>query len=252
MPRNRPTARVNTGLYGQTLDYLGTRIVDGVIPVGGKVYVDQLCEDLGISRSVVREVVRTLSSMGILESRPQLGTRVLPQANWDFLNPYVVRWRAQGPDYLLQMEQLLELRYGVEPAAAALSATRMSAEDAAELVHYAHKMVEMMTEGRVREYFDWDAAFHRLILEGTGNQVIAQLSNSITETLNARGSDHRPEMLNLTKGAMDLHLELAHAIQSGDPDAARTAAEQLVSYTMNEFSSSRGDDLALTGTAPQA
>src|SRR5690625_555429 len=77
--------RVGTGLYAQVVDVLGREIVNGDIEPGTIVYADQLCERLGVSRSVIREGVRTLSSMGLVEARPQVGTRVLPPEHWDVL-----------------------------------------------------------------------------------------------------------------------------------------------------------------------
>ena len=68
---------MGTGLYGHVVDVLGQAIVDGTMHTGQVVYAEQLCEQLGVSRSVVREGLRALSSMGLIEARPQVGTRVL-------------------------------------------------------------------------------------------------------------------------------------------------------------------------------
>src|SRR5690625_341784 len=114
--------RVGTGLYAQVVDVLGREIVNGDIEPGTIVYADQLCERLGVSRSVIREGVRTLSSMGLVEARPQVGTRVLPPEHWDLLNPYVVTLRREGPGYVNQMKELLVLRLGIEHATAGLAA----------------------------------------------------------------------------------------------------------------------------------
>lgn len=235
MLRQRVGSRMSSGLYGETVELLGQQIVDGTIPPDSKLLAEQICNELGISRPVVREAVRTLAAMGLVESRPQIGTKVLPPSEWDLLNPYVVRWRARGPEYRQQMYELLELRLGIEPNAATLAAQRISPESAAELVDLGERMRKMMLEGRPREYFDLDAEFHAHILKASGNAVIAQLADIIAETLNARGLDTRPDMLNMTEQSIGYHLQLAAAIAAGDASAARKQAEYLVEHTLSEF-----------------
>lgn len=226
---------VGTGLYAQVVDILGQEIVSGGIPAGSIVYADQLCERLGVSRSVVREGVRTLSSMGLVEARPQVGTRVLPQSRWDLLNPYIVKWRGQGPGYIEQMKELLELRLGIEHAAAGLAATRLNEEGAREILSRAHAMHAAYEVGDARQFFDMDSDFHRLLLEGTQNVVIAQLADTISATLDARSNDTRPGMHNLSVDSVKNHILLAEALVDRDADRAQQMAIELVQLTLVEF-----------------
>lgn len=231
----RYRARIGSGLYAHVVDVLGQEIINGDIPAGSIVYADQLCERLGVSRSVVREGIRTLSSMGLVEARPQVGTRVLPASHWDLLNPYVVKWRGQGPAYVEQMKQLLELRLGIEHAAAGLAAQRLSSENAAAVLERALAMREAFRDHNARKFFEMDAAFHRLLLEGTQNAVIAQLADTIGATLDARGQDTRPGMHDLTAESVENHVRLAQALVDGDVDGAQAAALELVERTLHEF-----------------
>jgi len=229
--------RVGAGLYAQVVDVLGREIVNGDIPPGTIVYADQLCDRLGVSRSVIREGVRTLSSMGLVEARPQVGTRVLNRNYRDLLNPYVVRWRSEGAEYLSQMKELLELRLGIEHAAAGLAVDRMSDEETSSILECARVMEEAFHNRDARLFFDRDAEFHRLLLEGTNNAVIAQLADTISATLDARGNDTRPGMLEITGTSVKNHVTLARAIMARDRDKAQRAALNLVDLTLEEFQS---------------
>ncbi|GAA2914626.1 transcriptional regulator [Microbacterium keratanolyticum] len=231
----RYRARIGSGLYAHVVDVLGQEIIDGVIEPGTIVYADQLCDRLGVSRSVVREGIRTLSSMGLVEARPQVGTRVLPPSSWDLLNPYVVKWRGQGPTYALQMKQLLELRLGIEHAAAGLAAQRISAESAAEILERAQIMQQAFLDHDARKFFEMDAGFHRLLLEGTDNAVMAQLADTIGATLDARGHDTRPGMHDITAESVANHIRLAEALVARDVNSAQEMALTLVQRTLEEF-----------------
>lgn len=231
----RYRARIGSGLYAHVVDEVGQEIINGDLPTGTIIHADQLCERLGVSRSVVREGIRTLSSMGLVEARPQVGTRVLPQTHWDLLNPYVVKWRAQGPGYVEQMKQLLELRLGIEHVAAGLAAQRMSAEQGQEILARALGMKEAFENSDARKFFEMDAAFHRLILEGTENAVIAQLADTVGATLDGRGQDTRPGMHDLTEESVQNHIFLAQTLVDRDVAGAQLTALKLVDRTLKEF-----------------
>jgi DNA-binding FadR family transcriptional regulator len=175
--------------------------------------------------------------MGLLEARPQVGTRVLPPNRWDLLNPHVVKWRAQGPDYLVQMHQLLELRLGIEQAAAGLAATRMSRAAARRVLEAGLEMRQALETGDARTFFDADVTFHRLLLEGTDNAVIAQLADTIGVVLRVRGTDPRPGMHDMSLESVERHLTLARAVVDGDPAEAQAAATGLVEGTLHEVES---------------
>ncbi len=231
----RGRSRIGSGLYAHVVEILGQEIIDGTLPTGSIVFADQLCDRLGVSRSVVRESIRTLSSMGLVEARPQVGTRVLPSGNWDLLNPHVVKWRSQGPDYVEQMQELLEMRLGLEQAAARLTAERISPEGAQEILRTAELMRKSFEDGNKRGFFNADAKFHRLLLEGTGNAVFAQMADTIGATLHVRGVDSRPGMHDINVEAVEHHLNLAQALVDGDSERAQVEALRLVEGTLLEF-----------------
>ncbi|SEB46072.1 DNA-binding transcriptional regulator, FadR family [Paramicrobacterium humi] len=225
------------GLYDRVVADVGGRIVSGELAPGTTIYVDQVCEQLGISRSVVREAMRTLSAMGLVESRPQRGTRVQPREAWDLLNPRIVEWRGEGPEYLQQMLELLELRLGVEQAAAHFAAERMSDQARTEIVAAGHLMQRSFEQQDAYTFFCADAEIHRLMLEGSGNAVIAQFAGTVTTALRIRGSHESRSYSaaqSLDARSANRHLQLAEALAAHDAAAAQNAVSAIIFATLAE------------------
>ena len=87
-PRNR---------HGQALDRMGLDIVSGGYAVGASLPAEPLlCDALGVSRTVVREAVKSLVAKGLLVTGPKLGTRVLPETSWNWFDADVVRWTVRS------------------------------------------------------------------------------------------------------------------------------------------------------------
>src|SRR6476659_2488071 len=119
------------GLHGQLVHDIGLRILRGELEPG-----DSLAAEWGdqeVSRTVVREAVKVLVAKGLILSRPKTGTHVRERRYWHMLDPDVLAWRLEAaPDDDFYME-VLELRRLIEPAVAALAATRASDEEVAGL-----------------------------------------------------------------------------------------------------------------------
>ncbi|MGC4152457.1 MAG: FadR/GntR family transcriptional regulator [Propionicimonas sp.] len=223
------------GLYTQVINTLGQDIVNGVLAEGDLIFVEQLCARFGVSRSVVREGLRTLASMGLVEARPKVGTRVLPRSRWDLLNPMIVYWRGRGVDYIEQQRELLELRLGIEGTAARLAAERMSAEDAGILLHHAVRMLTAIEAEDRTTFYEFDAKFHRALLDGSGNAIMAQFADTVEAMLQAKSTDHRPGAAFMGAPSARRHVQLAHALVARDPDQAEAVVRQIVYGTLEEF-----------------
>ena len=110
-------------VHGHTVDRVGAAIVAGRYPPGTAIPPEPvLCEQLGVSRTVVREAVKSLIAKGLVTSGPKVGTRVLPPEHWNWFDPDVIVWQSQAgltPEFL---KDLQELRRVVEPAAVRMAA----------------------------------------------------------------------------------------------------------------------------------
>lgn len=245
--------RRGTSLYSHVVDTVGQQVVSGELPADAIIDAEHVCQQLGISRSVVREGMRTLASMGLVESRPQRGTRVLPRTDWNLLDPRVIQWRGEGPEYLEQTHELLELRLGVEHAAASLAARRMSDEGLQAALRAGRAMQKAFQAGDAYAFFRADAELHRLLLEGAGNSVIAQFADTVSVALRIRGSEASrsySSAQSLDAASADRHLALAEALARRDGKAAQAASDAILLATVAEVEDllARGCETAVPRT----
>jgi DNA-binding FadR family transcriptional regulator len=82
----------------------------------------ELCQRYGVSRPVLREAVKMLTAKGLLLGRKRAGTVVQPEANWNLLDPDVLRWMLQRDFSIDLLIDFTEIRMSIEPRAATLAA----------------------------------------------------------------------------------------------------------------------------------
>lgn len=210
-------------LHEQAIATLGARIVSGDIPVGTVLTP----EGLGISRTVLRECIRVLESLGLVQARRRRGTIVQPEAAWQALDPRILNWRLAGPDRLTALGDLSELRMAVEPVAARLAGARATPAQCGELTAAIVGMAATQRSADHEEYLAHDRDFHRVLLEASGNPVFAALSSAVAEALNGRTAHSlMPDTAN--PEAIRLHEEVAAAVRRGDGAAAERAMRAIV------------------------
>lgn len=220
------THRPGVSLYASLLNQLGLRILRGDLPPGAHLAnVEVLSAEHGVSRTVMREVIRVLSDKGMLESRPRTGTKVRPRSAWNFLDPDVLAWRYASGGGSIDPRPLFELRRAIEPAAGALAAQRASAEQIAELEGYFALMEQFADDGP--RFAQPDLAFHQLILRMTGNELIGSLAALIESALviSFRLSDDNPLG---QRPSLPLHRRVIDCIKARDSDGTRAALLQLL------------------------
>jgi len=224
-----PTGR---GLHAHVLDTLGQRIVDAVLAPGTVVRPELVAEEFGVSRSVVREALRVLQSLGLVEPRQRVGTQVLGIGSWELLAPTVIRWRGASPSYFVQQRELLELRLGVEPVAASLAAGTPAAS---AVLAAASDMLDACSREDSRAYLEADVRFHRALLTASGNTVFAHFAGTVEALLRTRTSESRDTITRWTRDAAARHEAVGRALVAGDGVAASAAAGELVRVTRDEF-----------------
>ncbi|MDM7888565.1 FCD domain-containing protein [Curtobacterium sp. RHCJP20] len=224
------------GLHAHVLETLGQRIVDGDLSAGTVVRPELVASEFGVSRSVVREALRVLQSLGLVEPRQRVGTQVLPVTSWELLAPTVIRWRGASPAYFVQQRELLELRLGVEPVAAALVAGAAGRGPSGEAVLLAARdMLDACAREDSRAYLEADVRFHRALLTGSGNAVFTHFAGTVEALLRTRTSESRDTISRWTRDAAVRHEAVALAVVAGDAAAAGEAATALLRVTRDEF-----------------
>lgn len=215
------------GLHAGVLDQLGTQIAAGDLTEGETLSIEQLETRFGVSRSVIRETIRVLESMGMLTSRRRVGLTVAGRAAWNVFDPRIIRWRLAGDDREAQLTSLSELRHGFEPTAAALAAKRATPQQCGILTGAVMDMAVHGRSGDQEAYLDADIRFHGTLLAASGNEMLAALAGVVAEVLTGRTHHHlMPARPNPT--AIRLHGDVAQAVRAGDAAAAEQAMRAII------------------------
>jgi DNA-binding FadR family transcriptional regulator len=229
-----PKAVAPADLHSALVENLGLAIAEGALAANSILRLDELEAQYAVSRSVVREATRVLSSQGMLESRRRLGTLVQPEESWNLYDPQVIRWRLASSRRLEQLQALNELRGAIEPQAARLAAQRASWNAGSELVSHAARLWSAGQRGDQEEFLRLDVEFHAAVLQASGNAMFSQLQNLVAEVLTGRTQHglmpHLPH-----HEALQLHVDVASAIQRGEADAAHAAMSRIVEQSTEEM-----------------
>ena len=208
---------------------LGSSIVRGELPAGKSLPIEaELGKKFGASRTVMREAVKILSTKGLIGQRPRVGTYVHPEDRWDLLDAEVLTWILDRHFSHALVREFLEVRLGIEPAAAALAAVNATAADKDLLRQKLEKM-----KGAMNGHFDpvaADIAFHATILEISHNRFFHQLTPIVETALR-----FSIRLTNKTKGALadyDAHAKIYRAISNGNADAATRACRELINEAL--------------------
>lgn len=165
-------------VHGNTVDLLGEDIVSGRYAVGAALPPEpMLCDTLGVSRTVIREAVKSLVAKGLLVTGPKLGTRVLPEEHWNWFDPDVVVWQSKINFTREFLRDLQELRRVVEPAAVRLAAERATAADITNIEEaYAGMKAAIELGG---DYVTHDLRFHQGLLRACHNRMVIHMSKAL-------------------------------------------------------------------------
>jgi DNA-binding FadR family transcriptional regulator len=206
---------------------LGIAIVSGEYPAGRVLTLDGVGAQRGVSRSVVREAIRVLESMGMVASRRRVGITVQPAANWNVFDPLLIRWRLDAGDRAAQLQSLAELRRGFEPAAAALAAQRANPDQCRIMAAAVSDMVMHGRSGDLEAYLLADKIFHQTMLEASGNEMFRALNGVVAEVLSGR-THHGMMPATPNPAAIELHDEVARAIRMRDDVGAERAMRAII------------------------
>jgi DNA-binding FadR family transcriptional regulator len=214
------------GVHGHTVDHLGYAIVSGRYAPGASVPPEPLmCEELGVSRTVVREAVKSLIAKGLVSSGPKVGTRVLPSEQWNWFDRDVIVWQARAgltPEFLRDLQ---ELRRIVEPAAVRMAAERATAQDVAEIEAAYAGMQRAVEEGG--DYVASDLRFHQGLLRASHNRMMAQMGKALA-TLLRTSFEISTSRKDGARSSLPLHRAVLDAVALHNPARAEKAILVLI------------------------
>lgn len=176
----------------------------------------QLATTLGVARSSLREGLKSLTLLGLLEVHQGSGTYLSRSSSQ--LLPQVIEWGMLLGDR--HIEDLIEARSHLEIVVAGLAAERADATALADLDRI---LTEMADSGRdYARFIDKDVEFHLRLAQAGGNQLLSDMLGSIRSLLHVWGERVIP-WLDETESSFAIHPPILEAVRRGDVDAARAA-----------------------------
>jgi DNA-binding FadR family transcriptional regulator len=176
----------------------------------------RLCDQLSVSRNVLREALAALDQAGVIETRGKLRIAHVGQARARQVATLAPR-NADAGDLVLDP---MEVRRILEPEVASIAAKRASAEAVREI----ERCLALMQEAAERQdsVVAYDSAFHVAIASATGNRTLLELVRSLNDTLRAsRELSFHPA--SAAQQAISDHVAILSAIRGNDPAAASVA-----------------------------
>jgi GntR family transcriptional repressor for pyruvate dehydrogenase complex len=187
------------------------------IPPGGRLPTEHtLARRFRVSRPIVREAIQALKALGVVESRPKTGLRVLafdPTAHLDQLIPSIRTDTDRAEIY--------ELRCLLEPAILRLAAKRLTP---AHLDRLEQLLRPPLAKGRdaIRDGLARDVAFHEELWRIAGNRFILAFRGLLLRYFaDLEHSPKRPPTTTLMRKTNDQHLAIVRALRAGDVDRAQ-------------------------------
>jgi GntR family transcriptional repressor for pyruvate dehydrogenase complex len=178
----------------------------------------QLAASLGVGRSAVREALAALEILGIVVVRPGSGTYLRDGVSE--LLPRTLSWGLMLGEP--RTRELVELRGGLEVQAVQLAALRITPQALERLRASLDIMAQNLAD--LAAFVEADAAFHREIAAGSGNQVLQELLQSIRSLLRI-WVDRALTDEGHAAAALAEHREIFRALEAGDPGAAAAAMQ---------------------------
>lgn len=208
-------------IYEEIIDQVKGLIADGTLSPGDRLVPErELAEKLKVGRSAVREAIRALGAMGIIEIRPGEGTFITEDNTYPFMDMLAYLLVAERDS----VRELLELRKILEVESAGLAALRHTAEGIENMEEHLEQMKLDIINGELGDQADM--LFHYSIAEATHNSLLVKLMNTIADTMRS-GLRTAREQLYRTPGnperLLEEHYVIFDQIKKSNVEGARRA-----------------------------
>lgn len=201
-------------------EQLKIQIMEGKIAPGTRMMEVNLAEEMGVSRTPVREAIRKLEKDGLVVIEPRRGAYASDISVKDIIDTLVVR-------------------ENLEALAAGITATSITEEQIAELEQIAKDYEIAINSGDVEGMIDGDENFHKMIVIFSENKTLIQLSETVQE-LALRFRYLYYDDFSRYQAMPEEHQKIIDALKSGDPQNATRVAGNHVN-SLKQFVINEGD-----------
>jgi GntR family transcriptional regulator, transcriptional repressor for pyruvate dehydrogenase complex len=203
----------------QIVEYIEERIIKGELKSGDKLPSERVfAESLGVSRIPLREALRSLSQLGLVETKHGQGT-FIRDANSSFLTRKLATYMYSTETSVFE---ILQFRQILESECAKLAATLATKEELEDIIYYKNKAEEAessIRNGNYEEFSIMDIKFHTAIVKASHNMLFLNLFNAIHKTLRVQQIWSLSES-NEIYDYIAFHRSICSAIENKNPDEA--------------------------------
>ena len=192
-------------------------IINGDFKPGQRLMEVQLAEQMGVSRTPVREAIRKLELEGLVVMVPRKGAYVAGLSSED-------------------VKEVLEIRAVLEGLAASLAAKNASAADIEQLQEIVEKFKVAAEEKDVVKLINFDSDFHDVMYRASKNKKLIQLISALREQVQRFRVAYFTKIRS-TQTLIEEHNDLVSSIVNNEPDRARAIAEKHISTTEKRITS---------------
>lgn len=208
-------------LSQMVLDQLLAQIREGTIRPGDRLPGEyELMKLLKVGRSSVREAMRGLVTLGLVETRAGRGAIVAARAA-NPLEHLGLRSRSRSVVQKYALLDLLEVREGLEGQAAYLAAERATAEDIAVMERHATALEKQIKLGRT--YFRPNVEFHLAVARSSHNGLLVESAENLLGQVRAYRERLMREIADMPERDIQEHRAILEAIRAGNAERARRA-----------------------------
>lgn len=226
MLRTAISGRIVRNSHAYVVNEIGTAIVKGDYEVGTLLPGDvELAERFGVSRTVLREAMKTLTAKGLVFPRARIGTRVTERTKWNLFDADVLNWYFEAGVTESFLNHLCEMRLSFEPNAARLAAANATPAEIATL----YQLVDKMGAARSKEAFSLaDLDLHIALLGVSKNPFMYSVGNLIEAALVSAFQLSSPVEDATHRDTVEQHRHIVEAVEAGDGEAAAEAMRAVI------------------------
>ena len=207
---------------------LGTGIVSGRFPVGSILPNDAAMMDkYGVSRTVLREALKTLEAKGLVEARPKVGTRISPRSRWNMFDIEVLSWHFETKSDRSFVDNLFDVRRSLQLPAADRAAVLRTGEHIRLLKYWAYQME--LSRDQAEPFALAELELHRLIMDASRNPFLRSACSMVELSLAVTVSASLEMTPAFDRGdQIRQHNTLVSAVENADSKAARAAMAVII------------------------
>lgn len=225
----------NKKVYEQVIEQIQNNIMEGIFKKGDKLPSErELSEKMGVSRTSIREALRVLETMGVVESRQGEGNFICSNIEKSLLQPLSMMFKLNNGSF----SDIYELRSILEIECARLSAIRATDMDCRELLSVVEEMEqETFGENRYEILVELDKKFHNTLSDMTKNYLIESLFSTISNLFEKFIEDARYKIIlfdseQANKSLLIQHKKICESIIKKNQDMAVEAMREHMEYVM--------------------